>query len=208
MSFFKCTFIFSLIFFISCGEKKKASSNSNQPTEITAEEAEIIEDYVQQVEPVDPQEEIADSSALIEAEEPIEISNGLKAVSNKCNIHNYKDYIFDFQKVDQLIAETGAGCYLPGVDFSGQNLENAVFTQSDLRGANFKGAKLQGVKFIKANLTGANFEDSNYLHAYYRGAILTRATYNEYGAIKAWIRAFSGQGIRDPESEGMIYTGK
>ena len=130
------------------------------------------------------------------------------AQTAKCNIHNYKEYVYDYKKVNQLIAETGQGCYLPGVDFSNQDLTDMVFTQSNLRGAIFRNTNMDGAKFIKVDCTGCALEDSSYMEAYWRGALLKTATYNWYDFGVAWIRLFSGQGIRNPEGRGMIYTGE
>jgi len=39
---------------------------------------------------------------------------------------------------------------LRNVNFSGANLQGAVFVQSDIRGANFSGAKLSNANFYRA----------------------------------------------------------
>ncbi|MCY4321900.1 MAG: pentapeptide repeat-containing protein [Bdellovibrionaceae bacterium] len=198
MKLFNWIFVLSLSFFVSCGKDNK-NQKENQADR-------VLEDYVNEwknAEPIDP-------NTIEGGATSVQIKGGekLPVEQLKCNINNYEDYIYDFEKVDKLILETGAGCYLLGVDFTGHDLEDAVFTNANLKGAIFTNANLTNTKFIKANLTNAVLTDTNYMKAYFRGAILTGATYNEYDSITAWIRFFSGQGIRGPEDKGMIFVKK
>ena len=202
MSFFKWVGMLSLVFFVSCGGGKKTDQRREKRNEAPkqGEESVMLENYIRNVEPVKPQdlEGQSNTEGITDKTQNVPIQN------LKCNISNYREYIYDFQKMNQLIAETGSGCYLPGVDFTGQDLTNAVFTKSDLRRAIFKTANLDGAKFIDADLTGAILEDTNYMEAYFRGATLTEATYNYYDGVVAWLRGVNGQGIQDPEGKGMI----
>ena len=188
MKFIKLVVVFSLVFFISCRDKK-AAVNEN------IGENEMLEEHIRTVEPIEPENQ-KDG-----------IANGAQAVSNICNIYNYKEYIYDFQKVNQLIKDTGHGCYLPGVDFTGQDLKNAVFIKCNCKGAIFKTADIKETQFMRADLTNAVLEDTNYMEAYFGEAILTGATYNEYNSAVAWAKFLTGEGIRDPQSRGMRYVG-
>ncbi len=55
-----------------------------------------------------------------------------------------------------------------GVDFSGMELQGAVFEDADLRGANFEGADLRGVKFRGAQLHHARFKGADLRSLYLR----------------------------------------
>ena len=190
--------ILSLILFISCEENQKPTEKPEQQQISKADD-----ENTQKPSPAETKDQTQETDIINDyLEEPDEKQSGFK-----CDIHNYKDYVQDFQKMNQLIAETGKGCYLPGIDFSGKDLTNLVFTKSYLNGAIFKNAVLNGTKFISADLTNAVLEDTNYMSAYFRNANLTGATYNEYSATTAWIKSFTGQGIRNPEGKGMRYVG-
>jgi uncharacterized protein YjbI with pentapeptide repeats len=47
------------------------------------------------------------------------------------------------------------------VDFSGAQLQGAIFDDADLRGASFKGADLRGASFLRARLSHAVFEGAD-----------------------------------------------
>ena len=214
MQFFRWVFVFSLVFFTSCkGDKTTVHLERNQteaesaPNEMEA--LQILEENKGEAEPEVSAE--ASEEVVTEADEIVSETDESQAISSevyKCNASNYQDYFYDFQKVDQLIADTGTGCYLPGIDFSNQDLSDAVFTKANLKGAIFRGANLDGTKFIGADLTNAVLEDTNYQNAYFRSAVLTGTRYNEYDTITAWTKVISGQGIRNPEAKGMVYTGQ
>ena len=68
----------------------------------------------------------------------------------ECNETNYQDYIYNKQKTDRLIAETGQGCVLVIADFSEKDLRNAYLKQADLRGANLERTNLQDVEVFGA----------------------------------------------------------
>ena len=234
MILYKWIFVFSLVFLIACKDDKKTTHSEKSETEteiestynevedsqilekIKEEQSKTLAEVTEELVPESEEKAVSETEELVpeseeelvsETEEEGE-STELSQASYKCNVSNYQEYAYDFKKTDQLIAETGAGCYLPGVDFSGQDLAGAVFTKANLTGAIFRGVYLKRTKFIAADLTNAVLEDTNYMDAYFRSAILTGTRYNEYDSITAWIKVFSGQGIRNPESRGMIYTGK
>ena len=189
MNFIKWIGILSFVLFVSCGGDKGTDDppTDKEGGDQQTEEERVLEEHIDTVEPATPEDETQKKLT--------------------CNIQNYKNYIFDVQKMERLVEETGTGCYLLGVDFSDQNLTDAVFMKSNLKGAIFKAANLKGAQFIEADLTNAVLEDTNYMEAYFTDAILTGATYNEYSRITAWGKLFSGKGIRDPQGKGMIYTG-
>ena len=60
-----------------------------------------------------------------------------------------------------LIRTNLIGANFTGKDFSGQNLENAVFFGADLSNANFENSNLQGADFSSANVNGINFAGAN-----------------------------------------------
>ena len=222
MKFLRLVFIFCFLFFVSC-------RNKTNPVE-AVEETETVEEIetADETETVEEIETAEEETATEAADEPdgysgrssppplwkveetaaVDQKQNVSKDSYKCNISNYMEFVHDFQKIDRLIAETGMGCYLPEVDFSGEDLSNLVFTNSVLTGAIFKGANLYGAKFINADLRGANFEDTNYQDAYFRSAKLKGAFYNKYNSVTAWLKVLSGQGIRGPADKGMIYTGQ
>ena len=73
-----------------------------------------------------------------------------------CNKINYKDFIYNKQKTDQLIKETGSGCDLLGLDFRGRDLSKAdlrlaAFYEADLRGADLRGANLRSEADLKTD---------------------------------------------------------
>ena len=204
----KCFIVLGFVFFVSCQGGKSVDSetdNADRGQEQSEEPSEDSEESQEQL--ID---EYAEDAKLIDPESAEPKSKELQVASNPnspCNASSYMEYVLDFSKVALLKAETGAGCYLPGVDFSNKDLTNFVLTGADLRGAVFKGAVLEGTKFIKADLTNAVLEDTDYMTAYFREAVLTGVKYNEYDAITAWMKVLTGQGIRDPKSRGMVYTG-
>lgn len=51
--------------------------------------------------------------------------------------------------------------FLYDVDFSGADLEGAIFIDCELDGANFEGANLEGAVFLSCDLSDTNFEDAN-----------------------------------------------
>ena len=63
---------------------------------------------------------------------------------------------------------------LTGWDFSGKNLENAIFFGSDLSDANFANANLEGADFRFAILNGANFHQANLVDANFANVDLTK----------------------------------
>ena len=131
-----------------------------------------------------------------------------------CDITNYEEYIYSTKKTDQLIMATGQGCQLSNQNFKGQILNKADFRQADvsdtifndakLQGADFRGAIVDETKFIKAELQTAKFQNTEYQVGFYNKAELQGATYSEYDRVEAYMRKISGQGIRDPESRGMV----
>ena len=131
-----------------------------------------------------------------------------------CDITNYEEYIYSTKKTDQLIMATGQGCQLSDQNFEGQILNKADFRQADvsdsifnnakLQGADFRGAIVNKTKFIKAELQNVKFQNTEYQVGFYNKAELQGATYSDYDSVEAYLRKMSGQGIRDPESRGMV----
>ena len=78
-----------------------------------------------------------------------------------CNKNNYQEYVFNQEKMDQLIAK-GKSCNLKKADLVGANLEDA-----DLRNANLKGANLQRANLSGANLSGADFRENEFVRSGY-----------------------------------------
>lgn len=66
--------------------------------------------------------------------------------------------LFSGQLLAGLTARSSIGI---GIDFSGTQLQGAVFDDADLRGANFKGADLRGASFQRARLGHAIFQDAD-----------------------------------------------
>ena len=64
----------------------------------------------------------------------------LEAVENptarlSCDRSNYKEYIFDIRKTQELISQTEQGCQLAGMDLSQANLKGAYLLKANLLGA-------------------------------------------------------------------------
>ena len=236
MKFLSWIFIFSLVCFLSCQGKKTGYPKEDQGTPAVLDESEdsfnVKEDSENQKDKEKPKEPIEKAPAIDSQDQDQTIEDETaqatedetaqatedeitqttedetQMAESKCNIHNYKEYVYDYKKMNRLIAETGQGCYLPGADFSNKDLSYMIFTQSNMRGVILKNSIVTGTKFIKVDCTGCALEDSNYMEAHWRGALLKTATYNWYDPIVAWIRKLSGQGIRNPKGKGMIYTGE
>lgn len=70
--------------------------------------------------------------------------------------------IFEDQKSNQdMITLNLKGANMSGWDFSGRNLEMAIFYDADLRNADFTNANLAGADFRHADISGINFEGAN-----------------------------------------------
>ena len=102
----------------------------------------------------------------------------LIASSASCNINNYKDFVFNHVKLNQLI-QTGEVCELAGADLRLANLQGAAFLKANLKGADFQGANLRGASFFRANLEGANLRGVNLRNVDLRLAILYKASLAE-----------------------------
>ena len=99
----------------------------------------------------------------------------LEAVENptarlSCDRSNYKQYIFDVRKTQELISQTEQGCQLAGMDLSQANLKGAYLLKANLQGANLQGANLS-----KANLKGANLKGADLQGADLQGTFLIKA---------------------------------
>ena len=105
--------------------------------------------------------------------------------STRCNIKNYRQYVWSLKETTKLIQQTGVGCYLLGANFKGQNFKGAFFTKANLNGANFSksilrqatftGAHLTESHFIEAILIGAYLNDADLRWGRFEGANLSRA---------------------------------
>ncbi len=73
-----------------------------------------------------------------------------------CDHTNWRDFVWDPPKVNELIKITGRGCNLEGIDFSGEDLEMAY-----LRKANLSHSKLVGANLWKADLADAAIEHAD-----------------------------------------------
>ena len=158
----------------------------------------------------------------------------LVASSSSCDISNYKDFIFNPEKMSYLrsIPEV---CELKNANLQGANLRNADFQGADLRGVNLqkailKGANLRGADLRDADLPGANlyevnFEGANLRDVDFRGADLREANlkgadlgdadfegadlrgakYNEATIFYVWFKPWKGF---NPEELGMVKVAK
>jgi uncharacterized protein YjbI with pentapeptide repeats len=88
-------------------------------------------------------------------------------------------------------------------DFSGQDLKDSSFTQSNLKNANFKGSDLRGVSFFAANLEDSNLEGADLSSATLDSARLVQA--NLSNAILEGAFAFGTQ-FRGATITGADFT--
>jgi uncharacterized protein YjbI with pentapeptide repeats len=58
--------------------------------------------------------------------------------------------------------------FLYDVDFSGADLEGAIFIDCELDGANFEGANLEGAVFLNCDLSDTNFDDANMIETTFK----------------------------------------
>lgn len=118
-------------------------------------------------------------------------SNAL--ASESCHIGNYRDYIFNQTKTEELIRQTGEGCQLPRITLRKANLSGAILIRANLRGAylahpnlinanlteaNLAGAEISWAEFNEAILIGANFAGADLSWADFSGADLTKANFS------------------------------
>ena len=98
----------------------------------------------------------------------------------ECNINNYREYISDSIKTNQLIGNKGnrRGCQLQSKNLSKTDLRNAVLMKAGLRGANLRGANLRGANLRGADLRGADFKNANLEGANLEGANLQYARFD------------------------------
>ena len=102
-----------------------------------------------------------------------------------CYINNYKDFIFNPEKMKKLRVQ-GHACHLSGADFRSANLRGADlrgvnFRYTDLKGADLRGASLQnadleGANLALADLRGANLSGANTENTFFEGAKYNDAT--------------------------------
>ena len=112
-----------------------------------------------------------------------------------CTIENYQDFIYDSEKTDNLIKETGTGCNLQEINFGGAHLTGADLRKANLTGVNFYNAYLTGANLSEADLLWANLTEADltgvdltkadirwaYLYkAHLIGADLTETKYNTH----------------------------
>ncbi len=100
--------------------------------------------------------------------------------STTCHRDNYRDFLWDSQKIDVLVAKTGRGCNLYEADLRGTDLTRADLYLADLEWAQLDGALLVNANLVDANLAnaslvGANLTRADLLRANFEGANLTRA---------------------------------
>ena len=130
-----------------------------------------------------------------------------------CNKTNYEDYIYDFQKVNQIVRQTGCtgkdcigmGCQLQGMDFSGKDLKGTIFSYANLTRSNFENANVKGAIFRRSDLSYANLKTdiflANFIEAILSFASFDDINYRVYDGVRGLM---SGRGIRKPEKRGMI----
>ena len=90
-----------------------------------------------------------------------------------CDITNYKDYIRDKEKVENLIDQTGQGCNLAGET-------PWLAYKAHLMKANLKGTNFSDRSLIDADLTGAYAQEANF-----SGTYLNEATFVKIQAERA-----------------------
>lgn len=100
--------------------------------------------------------------------------------AEECDESNYREYISDRLKTNDLIRKTQTGCQLKEVNlqeislrkafFKRANLSRANLMQTDMKEAYLAGADLSGADLTQANLKWANLQDANL-----KGADLTDA---------------------------------
>ena len=116
-----------------------------------------------------------------------------------CNKNNYQDYVFDQEKMKQLITE-GMSCNLKGANLEGADLPKADLRFANLEGADLRGANLRSANLRGANLRGAHLEGAFLSNVIVHGTNLRNATYNEATDLPLWDWSFG------TEKRGMIKT--
>ena len=113
--------------------------------------------------------------------------------TESCNHANYKDYIWDRAKTNDLIKETGSGCQLRNIDLGRHDLMGAYFCQADLRGANLVGADLTFASLQRADLReGANLLGAIIINTSFAMAVFDDSTLWPFDSYtEAQIRSMS-----------------
>ena len=137
----------------------------------------------------------------------------------KCDHANYREFIHNKEKTEQLISQTGKGCQLQGFDFRKEkdidlrkaylpkaNLRNSDWRMIDAQGviltdSDMQKSKIQSAKFIKADVCGADFTNADwktpsFLAGWLSKPDFTDAKYNS--KTTKFPRGF------DPKKEGLI----
>ena len=107
-----------------------------------------------------------------------------KKTKVRCDITNYKEYIYSHKKTDELINKTSKGCQLRGASLAGLNLTNASLVLADLRESDLRETKLGGsdlsvsdlryTRLFKSDLRGANLKGVLLFDTYIKGADFER----------------------------------
>lgn len=127
---------------------------------------------------------------LLLAQPSFATSNNL----TRCNATNYKEYIFDQDKVDQAQRESFINnnsfnwCDLIGADLSEQNLQGAILTHLDLKyikcyKTNFDNADFTNVNLSFADCDGASFRATKFNRTNVSGANFSNTIWNEQTII-------------------------
>lgn len=114
--------------------------------------------------------------------------------TTKCNASNYKDYIFNPDKINQMLEESRINysvqnwCDLRGVDFSGENLQGAKLFYLDLSYIKCEGSNFDGADFTRSNLSfanckGASFKAANFHETQVSGANFSKTIWDNNSIV-------------------------
>ena len=94
--------------------------------------------------------------------------------NSACDINNYRDYVFNSEKMRQLRAK-GLSCDLRNADLRGADLRGADLRGANLRGADLSAADLREVNLQAVDLRWVDLRGANLVGADLRGADLRKA---------------------------------
>lgn len=121
-----------------------------------------------------------------------------------CNEDNYEDYVFDLEKITDLIERTGRGCQLQGAKLHSARLKNAYLQKADLTNASLRYADLRGANLEEAKVMGADLRTRKIEGANFKLAEWSETTQFNSGRLYGLLE----EGEFKPEVEGMILADK
>ena len=129
----------------------------------------------------------------------------LSADNLHCDRKNYPEYIWNSDKTDILIEQTGKGCQLEKVYLTDQHLRWAYFVKANLRRATIRGKDISYAKFDNANLRDSVFINVKSNNTSFCGADLRDSKFSVRENIMHF-PVFDNTDMRGADLSDIYYT--